>query len=231
MRRKSEKRIPESIASLPLVPKRFSIHYNFSSRSLIRSASKENSIHPTQHSVFATRKCLQQSDQNKTLEYMEKQVTNEEKRLMFISDIRKKCEDRKMISQSIENDNKSVSNQAEREKKNSLLYFLLTPRFAELSRNGIETRVVINLLPDKQRFKANRERYLIECKLENELYENKRGIGLVLRIEQIKSIELISDMINSIKINTDGQPIVFRFYSAEECNKYAKGLNLFLSHL
>ena len=150
------------------------------------------------------------------LDFMGKKIAQEERKLMYISDLRRIKENIRMITVPSIKEIPHSSSQPIFSQNEVLICFLLTPRLAQIIYNNKKINVLINVLPDESKFSLTNEKYLLECK---ELM-NMTSI-FVCEIDEIQEIFIKSP---DIILWIYNQPLRVIYKSEEECKKYHIGL-------
>jgi hypothetical protein len=159
------------------------------------------------------------------LDEIERMVADEEKRLMFICDLRRTCECKRMVSvPSVVELPHSSSNRVLSQKE-GLICFMLTPRVVLIMMNNRKFRVLMNLIPDEMRFSLEKEKYLLECK---ELGKKGGNCQIIVFLCELDEIESVQRMGNVLKIDVRKQIILITFNYIEDCKKYLDGLSLLI---
>lgn len=163
--------------------------------------------------------CLEYSfnDSPLNLENMEKKIVNEERKLMFLSEVRMKLENTKLISVPSIREIPHSSSQPVLSQSEVLICYLLTPRIVQLAFNNKLLRVLINVLPDESRFQLKNEKYFLECK---ELAEMT-----TVFLYEIEEIEKITSKAHALTLWINRQAIQIVCKTVEECEKYHSGLS------
>lgn len=165
------------------------------------------------------------NDSPLNLESMEKKVAHEERKFMFISDIRMKKENITKPNQLIVvpsvKEIPHCSSQHILSQNEMLICFLLTPRILQIMIGGELKRVLLNVLPDESKFCLKHERYILECK---ELASMK-----IVFLCEIEEIEEMTFKPPGFILWVHKQPIKIICKSSEECQKYYEGLEYLLS--
>ena len=180
-------------------------------------------------SIMSTKpssKCLEYSFSNDSpinLEHMEEKVTKEERRLMYISDLRTNCENYRLVSVPSIREIPHSSSQRVLSQDEVLICFLLTPRIVQIAHNNRLLRVLVNVLPDEMRFSLKNEKYIFECK--------EIGNMTTIFLCEIEEIERIECKAPTLELWVNKQPLKIVCKSIQECEKYFNGLQYLLKRV
>lgn len=158
--------------------------------------------------------------QDISLENMEKKVANEERKLMFICDLRNKMENKCLFNVPSVREIPHCLSQPILSQQEIMVCYLLTPRIVEFYENDKMTYVLINLIPDKTKFSLRREKYLIECK---EI--KKMELVFLCEIDEIEDLDIKPPSLY-FYVRRECFRVVFK--SLDECEKYCDGLERIL---
>ena len=151
---------------------------------------------------------------------MEKKVAKEERKLMYISDLRTITEGFKMKTVPSIREIPHSSSQPILSQNEVLICYLITPRIVQIMHNQQLLRVLINVLPDESKFCLKKEKYILECK---EL-SNMTSI-FICEIEEIGEILIKSP---ALTLSVYKQPLTIIYKSHEECQRYYSGFQYLL---
>ncbi|CAG9325771.1 unnamed protein product [Blepharisma stoltei] len=173
-----------------------------------------------------------ESESPTTLDAMEKQVIQQERKLMYIADLRKKKETKRLIyAPSLQQlqipgkENEMVFNSPSQKclsHAESLICFLLTPRIVKVNVNNGWIRVLLNIIPNENLFSAVKENYLLECR---EL--SNMNLAISLDINDTDGISKGKN--NELVIHHNRGKIRIQCKTDDEADLYHQGLT-FLVH-
>lgn len=163
---------------------------------------------------------------------MEKQVTYQERKLMYIADQRRKKETNRLSYapslqhlQSSSSKNESVFSSPSQKclsHAESLICFLLTPRIVKVHLYTDWIRVLLNIIPNESLFSAMKENYLLECRELSDM-----NLVVSLDINDIIAVKCGND--NELIIHHQEGKFKILCKSEDEAQLYHQGLT-FLVH-
>lgn len=179
------------------------------------------------------------SESKSNIDLVEKKIVNEERKLMYLSDLRTGFELklRKNNEKLSKNNEKQIkkkgivsvpsvkeiphsSSQPVLSNSEILICYLLTPRIIQVYIQGKLLRVLINFIPNESKFSLKCEKYLLELK---ELTQMRTIF--VCEIEEIENFDCQGE---EMYIWVRRQPIKLVFKTNDECLKYLNGFEYLL---
>lgn len=180
-----------------------------------------------------------ENESKHNLDQVERKIVNEERKLMYLSDLRTRIESEQgkeveRIGEKVNGKrNKKTlvavpsvkeiphcSSQPVLTSSEVLICFLLTPRVVQVYTAGKVLRVLINFIPNESKFSLRHERYILELK---EL--GRMSTIFICEIEEIENFECQGQ---EMYIWVRKQPIKLIFRSEDECLKYLSGFEYLL---
>lgn len=185
-------------------------HFDLKSNKTITKSTETSSKSSNLESSFI--------DQKSGLDQVEKKIMHEERKLMYISDLRSKTQSKALNSVPSIREIPHSYSQPVLSSNEVIICYLLTPRIVKVWIDGKVKKVLISFVPNAQKFSLKQEFYVMELK--DVMLMN---LVFMCEAEEIEKFEL-KDLEIWIWVRKKVMRLVFA--DQEECLKYLNGFEL-----